>query len=67
MEYKGSQLMSYMIKDLNSIKYINEEDFKDIKNIFINNSEKINETYVQKLINVINFEEEHPLLAKEEI
>ena len=67
LEYKGSQLMSYMIKDLNSIKYINEEDFKDIKNIFINNSEKINETYVQKLINVINFEEEHPLLAKEEI
>ena len=66
-EYKVSQLTSYMIKDLNSIKNINEEDFKEIKNIFINNSEKINETYIQKLINVINFEEEHPLLAKEVI
>ena len=59
--------MSYMIKDLNSIKNINEDDFKEIKNIFINNSEKINETYIQKLMNVINFEEEHPLLAKEVI
>ena len=67
LNYSVSNLMTYMIKGLNCVKNISEEDFPKIKKIFLNISEKINEIYIQKLINVINFEEEHPLLQKEEI
>ena len=67
LNYSASNLISYMIKSLNSIKNIGEEDFPKIKKIIMNNSEKINENYVQKLINVINFEVEHPILEKEEL
>ena len=60
----GSSLLKFMIKELNSIKNIGEENLPIIRKIFMNNSEKIDETYFQKLINVVNFEEDHPFFKK---
>ena len=67
MKLTGSILMSFMNKELNCIKNYKEEDFPKIKKIFINNAEKIDGTYIEKIINVINFEEEHPILTNRDI
>ena len=60
-------MLKFIIQKLGSIKNINEEDFPKIKHIFINNTEKIDETYINKIINVINFEKGHPILNNGEI
>ena len=67
MKLTGSILMSFMNKELNCIKNYKEEDFPKIKKIFINNAEKIDGTYIEKIINVINFEEDHPILTNRDI
>ena len=67
MNYNRDNLLKFIIQKLGSIKNINEEDFPKIKHIFINNTEKIDETYINKIINVINFEKGHPILTNNEI
>ena len=67
MNYNRDNLLKFIIQKLGSIKNINEEDFPKIKQIFINNTEKIDETYINKIINVINFEKGHPILTNNEI
>ena len=67
LNYNASNLTKFMVQDLNSFKNINKNDFPKIRQIFIKNSEKIDETYLNKAINIINFEEEHPLLKKKEM
>ena len=63
----GSDLMRYMIQDLYNIMNISEEDYFDIKKLFISNSKQINEIYVKKLMEILTFEEDHPQLKSKEI
>ena len=63
----SSKLMSYMIKKLNTSKDINEEDFKNIKNMYLKITEKVNKDYFKKLISAIKFEEANPLLKSKQI
>ena len=46
---------------------ISEEDYFDIKKLFISNSKQINEIYVKKLMEILTFEEDHPQLKSKEI
>ena len=67
LSLNASNLMKFMIKELNNTKDINENEFREIKKIFRNNLEKNDDKLFEKLINIINFEEEHPLLKGKEI
>ena len=63
----SSKLMTYMIKELNTSKNIGDEDFKNVKNMYLKISEKVNGDYFKKLISAIKFEEENPLLKSKQI
>ena len=67
LSLNASNLMKFMIKELNNTKDINENEFREIKKIFRNNLEKNDDKLFEKLNNIINFEEEHPLLKGKEI
>ena len=58
----SSSLMKYMIKGLNLYQNIGEKDYEFIKQTYINNLEKINVGYFQKLISTVKFEEENSFL-----
>ena len=58
----SSGLMKYMIKDLNLYKNLGEKEYEYIKQTYINNLEKINVDYIQKLISTVKFEEENSFL-----
>ena len=58
----SSGLMKYMIKGLNLYQNIGEKDYEFIKQTYINNLEKINVGYFQKLISTVKFEEENSFL-----
>ena len=53
----GNDLMRFMIADLNNINNMSEENCEKLQKFFLNNSERINETFIQRLIDVIKFEE----------
>lgn len=65
--YDGNELMRYMIADLNNLNKLTEEDFLKLHKLFLNNSEKIKESYIKKLIDIIKFESEHQKLKGKEI
>ena len=67
LNYDGNELMRYMIADLNNINKISEEDFEKMHKSFLNTSEKINESFIKKLIDIIKFEKEHKQLKGKEI
>ena len=67
LNYDGNELMEYMTAELNNINNISEEDFEKIHKSFLNTSEKINESYIKKLIDIIKFEKEHMQLKGKEI
>ena len=62
-----NELMRYMIADLNNINSMSEEDFKKLHKIFLNTSEKINESYIKKLIDIIKFESDYQKLKGKEV
>ena len=64
LKYDGNELMRYLISDLNNINNISDEDFVKLHKLYLNNSEKINENYILKLMDVIKFEELHKLKSK---
>lgn len=66
-QYDGNELMRFMIADLNNLNALTEEDFLKLHKLFLNNSEKIKESYIKKLIEIIKFETEHKLLKEKEI
>ena len=53
----GNDLMRFMIADLNNINNMSEENCEKLQKFFLTNSERINETFIQRLIDVIQFEE----------
>ena len=67
LNYEGSELMKYMIADINNINNISEEDFEILHESFLNYSEKITESYIKKLREIIKFEEIHKQLKGKEI
>ena len=67
LNYDGNELMRYMIADLNNINKISEEDFEKMHKSYLNTSEKINESFIKKLIDIIKFEKEHKQLKGKEI
>ena len=63
-ELEAGQLISFMIKDLCEQETFKNENFKEIKKYYEINSEKINETLINKLIKITNYEIENPYLKK---
>ena len=51
-----------MIKGLNLYQNLGEKDYEFIKQTYINNLEKINVGYFQKLISTVKYEEENSFL-----
>ena len=67
LNYDGNELMRYMITQLNNINNISDEDFEKMHKSYLNNSEKINDSYIKKLIEIIKFEKGHKQLKGNEI
>lgn len=67
LNYDGNKLMKYMITEINNINNISEKDFEKMHKTFLNTSEKINESYIKKLIDIIKFEKDHKQLKGKEI
>ena len=67
LNYDGNELMRYMIAELNNINNISEEDFEKMHKSYLNSSEKINESCIKKLIDIIKFENQHKQLKGKEI
>ena len=57
LNFDGADLMRYMIADLNNINNMSEENCEKLQNFFFMNSERINETFIQRMIDVIKFED----------
>ena len=67
LNYDGNELMRYMIADLNNLNSIPDEDFEKLRKVYLNTSEKINESYIKKLIDIIKFESDYQTLKGKEI
>ena len=57
LNFGGNDLMRFMIADLNNINNMSEENCEKLQKFFLTNSERINETFIQRLVDVIQFEE----------
>jgi hypothetical protein len=57
LNFDGNDLMRFMIADLNKINNMSEENCEKLQKFFFTNLERINETFIQRMIDVIKFEE----------
>lgn len=57
LNFDGNDLMRFMIAELNNINNISEENYEKLQKFFYTNSGRINETFIKKLKDVIQFEE----------
>ena len=57
LNFNGNDLMRYMIADLNKINDMSEENCEKLQKFFFTNLERINETFIRRMIDVIKFEE----------
>ena len=58
----GDKFMEFMIKILDSSIVVKNEDFKEFKELFMKNEEKINKEYLDKFMAIIECEETKPIL-----
>ena len=59
LNYDGNELMKYMISKINNVNKITDEEFENLHKQFLHNSEKMNENFIKKLIEIIKYEKEH--------
>ena len=67
LSYDGNELMKYMISDVNNINNVAGPEFEKMQKTYLYFSEKINENFIKKLIDIIKFEENHKQLKVKEI
>ena len=65
LNFEGNELMKYMIAKINNINDISDEDFEKLHKLFLKNSEKINENFIRKLLEIIKFEKEYNQLKEQ--
>ena len=59
LNFNGNELMKYMISKINNTNIITDEEFANLHKVFLNYSEKVNENFIKKLIEIIKYEKEY--------
>ena len=64
MKIEGDKLINYMIKTICEEDIVKNENFNKIKELYEENSEKINELLINKLVKITRYENNHKYLTK---
>ena len=58
----GDDLMEFMIHELGNKVIIKNENFEELKELFVKNAEKINKDFIEKLKRIVEYENSSPFL-----